>query len=126
MTVVVADACAPAYLAHAPFAVMLAYRRPATLLALALDTVVVADACAPAVLAPVLNTIVGALLPRRRRHCKSSCPVHLPCSPFSVESATSVPTVDVLMMSQFGLQASVTLVDGQCSCHDLIFFLSSF
>ena len=36
-----------------------------------------------------------------------------------MESATPVPTVDVLMMSQFGLQASVTLVDGQCSRHDL-------
>ena len=43
-TVVVADAGAPAYLAHVSHAVMLAYLRPATLLALALDTVVVADA----------------------------------------------------------------------------------
>ena len=70
--VVVADAGAPAYLAHAPFAVMLAYRRPAALFAIALDTVVVADAGAPAVLAPALLTIVGALLPRRRRHCDFS------------------------------------------------------
>ena len=50
-TVVVADAGAPAYLAHAPLAVMLAYLRPATLLAPALATVVVADAGAPAVFA---------------------------------------------------------------------------
>ena len=50
-TVVVADAGAPAYLAHAPHAVMLTYLRPATLLARALATVVVADAGAPAVFA---------------------------------------------------------------------------
>jgi hypothetical protein len=47
----VADAGAPAYLAHAPLAVMLAYLRSAALLALALDTVVMADAGAPAYLA---------------------------------------------------------------------------
>jgi hypothetical protein len=47
----VADAGAPAYLAHAPLAVMLAYLRPAALLAPALDTAVVADAGAPAYLA---------------------------------------------------------------------------
>ena len=46
-TVVVADAGAPAYLAHAPLAVMLAYLRPATLLALALFTAVGADAWRP-------------------------------------------------------------------------------
>ena len=43
-TVVVADAGAPAYLAHAPAAVMLAYLRSATVFALALGMVVVADA----------------------------------------------------------------------------------
>ena len=43
-TVVGADAGAPAYLAHAPYAVMLAYLRPVTLLALALATLVLADA----------------------------------------------------------------------------------
>ena len=41
---VMADAGAPAYLAPAPFAVMLAYRRAATLLVLAFFSVVVADA----------------------------------------------------------------------------------
>ena len=59
-TVVVADAGAPAYLALAPAAVMLAYLRPATLLALALDTVVVADAGAPAYLARSLDMVVWA------------------------------------------------------------------
>ena len=42
--VVVADACAPAYLALISAAIMLAYLRSATLLARALDTVVGADA----------------------------------------------------------------------------------
>ena len=46
------DAGAPAYLALAPFAVILAYHRSATLFAFAFLTVVVADAVAPAVLAP--------------------------------------------------------------------------
>jgi hypothetical protein len=50
-TVVVADTGTPAYLALAPYAVMLAYLRSATLLALVLLTVVVADAGAPAYLA---------------------------------------------------------------------------
>ena len=44
LTVVVADAGAPAYLAHARAAVMLAYLRSATVFALALGMVVVADA----------------------------------------------------------------------------------
>jgi hypothetical protein len=48
---------------------MLAYLRPATLLARALDTVVVADAGAPAVFALVLLTVVRTLLSlRRARH----------------------------------------------------------
>jgi hypothetical protein len=47
----VADTGTPAYLALAPYAVMLAYLRSATLLALVLLTVVVADAGAPAYLA---------------------------------------------------------------------------
>ena len=42
------DAGAPTYLSLTPLAVMLAYRRPATFLAVALATVVVADAGAPA------------------------------------------------------------------------------
>ena len=44
LTVVVADAGAPAYHAHAPAAVMLAYLQSATVFALALGMVVVADA----------------------------------------------------------------------------------
>ena len=48
LTVVVADAGAPAYLALAPAADMLAYLRSPALLALALLTVVVADAGVPA------------------------------------------------------------------------------
>ena len=47
---------------------MLAYLRPATLLALALFTVVVADAGAPAVFAPTSTAIVGAFLLRWPRH----------------------------------------------------------
>ena len=60
----VADACAPAYLALAPTAaaVMLAYRRPVTRLALVLAAVMVADACAPAVLAATLLAVLGTLL----------------------------------------------------------------
>ena len=54
----VADAGVSAYLAqtaHAPLAVMLAYLRPATLLAPALDMVVVAGAGVPAYLAQTVH-----------------------------------------------------------------------
>jgi hypothetical protein len=73
---VVADACASAHLALVPFAVMLAYHRSATLLALALATVVVADAGASAYLALSFATVVGALALRSARHF----PSHNPCS----------------------------------------------
>jgi hypothetical protein len=81
---VVSDAVAPAYLAPAPAAVMFAYLRPATLLALALLTVVVADAGAPALLALSFATVVGALALRGARHglkcfgqlCPHSTPIH--------------------------------------------------
>ena len=55
-----ADAGAPAYLAHAPLAVMLAYRRSTTLLACALLTVVVADAGTPTYLALAPDVVMLA------------------------------------------------------------------
>ena len=55
-----ADTGTPAYLALAPYAVMLAYLRSATLLALVLLTVVVADAGAPAYLAHAPDTVMLA------------------------------------------------------------------
>jgi hypothetical protein len=65
---VVADACAPAYLARAPPAVMLAYLRSATLLALALLAVVVANACSSALFAPAFLTIMRT---RQGRHASA-------------------------------------------------------
>ena len=61
-----ADAGASAYLALASLAVVLAYRRPATLLARVLATVVVADAGATAVFALAPLAIVWAFLKLRR------------------------------------------------------------
>jgi hypothetical protein len=56
----VADAGAPAYLALAPSAVMLADRRSMKLLAVTLATVVVADAGAPAYLALAPSVVMLA------------------------------------------------------------------
>ena len=74
----VADAGVSASLAqtaHAPLAVMLAYLRPATLLALSFFTVVRADACPPAVFAQITLAVVGAFLPRWPRHaCCTASP----------------------------------------------------
>jgi hypothetical protein len=64
----VADAGALAYLALAPYAVMLAYLRSAALRAPALAAVVVADTGAPEYLALVLAAVVGTFLARRSRH----------------------------------------------------------
>ena len=60
-TLVLADAGAPAYRAHAPFAVMFAHVRSATLLALALLTVVGADAGATAYLARPFSVMLAYL-----------------------------------------------------------------
>jgi hypothetical protein len=66
--VVVAVACAPAYIALAPSAVKLAHRRAATLLALTLAAVVVADTCAIALFALSFVAIMGALALGGPRH----------------------------------------------------------
>ena len=59
-----ADASAPAYLTLKSAAYMLAYRRSATLLELALFALVGTDAGAPVVLEATLLAVVGALLAR--------------------------------------------------------------
>jgi hypothetical protein len=117
LTVVVADACAPAYLAMtamaltvlAPFAVMLAYLRSTTLLAFALFTVVVTDDGAPAYLAQICTCSFSG-------HARISAIRHTPCTGSPDVVLADGPTLFALLLTVMLSKVRPTTLGRQSQC----------